>query len=1307
NMPMAIRLTGHLDHTALQAALHDVIQRHETLRTRFSDGAEGPRQHVLDVSEATSGLFVVDTAEEELPTRLAEAARYGFDLATETPLRVTLFALSPTEHVLLLVLHHIAGDGWSMGPLSRDVGEAYAARVEGRTPGWTRLPVQYVDYTLWQHGLLGDEKDPDSLAGRQVQFWTEALEGIPEQLELPVDRPRPAVASYAGDALPLTISPELHGRIVALARQCGASVFMVLQAGLAVLLKRLGAGSDIPLGSPIAGRMDEALDDLVGFFVNTLVLRTDVSGDPTFRELLARVRETDLAAYAHQDVPFEHLVEVLNPTRSLSHHPLFQVMLAFQSAKTGELSLPGITAHSTPVGTGTSRFDLLFSIDERISGTGTPSGLEGFVEYSTDLFDRGTVESLVERLVRVLEQVVAEPDKRVAAVDLLSADERDRLVVQRNDTHRDVAVPGVLSEGFEAQVRATPDAPALVFDTTELSYRELNERANRLARLLIARGAGPEQLVALAVPRSAELIVAFLAVLKTGAAYLPLDLDYPAERLAFMVEDAGPVLMVSTEDVASGLPDGVTRVLLDDPAVTGELAQLPAADVDPGERRGIVLPQSPAYVIYTSGSTGTPKGVVMTVGALANLIAWHMTSIGGEPGASVAQFTAISFDVSAQEILETLGSGKRLVVPDADVRRDATRFVHWLEEHRIQELYAPTVMVEAVCQAALEQDRTLPDLRHIGQGGEALRLTPAVRDFVTARPGRRLHNHYGPSETHLVTAHTVPEDVARWGATAPIGGPIWNTQAYVLDDGLTPVPTGVTGELYLAGTALARGYWDRPGLTAERFVANPFGGPGERMYRTGDLVRWNTDGELEYLGRADSQVKVRGMRVELGEIETVLAGHPDVSQAAVALRTDGPGEGRLVGYVVPVPGREVDVPALRTYLAGITYLSGALPEHMVPSAVVVLDAMPLTPSGKVDRRALPAPVLDIASSGRGPRTPQEEILCGVFAEVLGLPRVGIDSSFFDLGGHSLLATRLINRVHDLLGVELSIRSVFEAPTVAGLAARLGVDTSEGALDVLLPLRANGTRAPLFCIHPGGGLSWCYAGLLQHLGPDRPIYGLQARGLAEATPLPATIEEMADDYLEQIRAVQPEGPYHLLGWSFGGMVAHVIATRLQDKGETVGLLAMLDAYPIVPEQDHGGDGGLERELLADLLHFVGIDPGADAGNGLDRAATLDILRRQGSALASLDERSTAALMDIFINNNKLLRGFDPVRFRGDLLHFTATAGRDDKAPTARSWRPHIEGRIEDHPIACEHRNMVQPGPLAEIAKVVADKLGTTD
>ncbi|MGW3210571.1 non-ribosomal peptide synthetase, partial [Streptomyces sp. NPDC001135] len=813
NIPLAMRLSGTLDRAALRLALTDVVERHESLRTVFPEVDGVPQQKVLGVAEAGVGLSVVPTTEDELQAKLADAAAEGFDLASDLPLRVTLFVLSPTEHVLLLVLNHIAADGWSFAPLSRDVGEAYAARVEGRTPGWTELPVQYVDYTLWQQELLGDEKDPDSLVSSQLRYWAEALEGIPEQLELPVDRPRAAVASYAGDALPLTISPELHGRVVALARQCGASVFMVLQAGLAVLLKRLGAGSDIPLGSPIAGRMDEALDDLVGFFVNTLVLRTDVSGDPTFRELLARVRETDLAAYAHQDVPFEHLVEALNPTRSLSHHPLFQVMLALQNTPQGAFALPGLDSRIEPVGTGTSRFDLFFNLRERTSGTGTPSGLEGFVEFSTDLFDRGTIESLVERLVRVLEQVVTEPDLRIGAVNVLSAAERDQLLLQWNDTSRDTVVPGVLSDAFEAQVRATPDAPAVVFGTTELSYAELNEQANRLARLLINHGAGPGQLVALAVPRSAEMIVAVLAVLKSGAAYLPLDVEYPAERLAFMVRDAGPVLMVSTEEVASGLPDGVARVLLDDPAVTGELAQLPAADVDPGERHGVLLPQSPAYVIYTSGSTGTPKGVVVAQESVADLLSWAVTTFDQDQLSKVLAATSLSFDVSVFEIFTPLVSGGSLeVVQDVLALLGRTWTGSLISA-------VPSALAQVIGQSNLTVQATTVVL-----AGEAL-SAQAVTDIRTALPDCRIANIYGPTEaTVYATAwFTHNNDTT---VTPPIGHPIANTQAYVLDTELTPVPVGVAGELYLAGTGLARGYLNRPGLTAERFVANPFGGPG-------------------------------------------------------------------------------------------------------------------------------------------------------------------------------------------------------------------------------------------------------------------------------------------------------------------------------------------------------------------------------------------------------------------------------------------------------------------------------------------------
>ncbi|MEU9118154.1 amino acid adenylation domain-containing protein, partial [Streptomyces sp. NPDC048483] len=780
-----------------------------------------------------------------------------------------------------------------------------------------------------------------------------------------------------------------------------------------------------------AGRTDEALDDLVGFFVNTLVLRTDTSGDPSFRELVERVRDTDLAAYAHQEVPFERLVEVLNPTRSLSRHPLFQVMLALQNTPESVVDLHGLRAEPQPLETTTSRFDLMVSLREQQDEDGAPAGLRGVVEYSTELFDRATVQALLVRLERLLTAATAAPDAPIGSAEILSADERTTVLTTWNATdrpRRTATLPALVEE----HARRTPNAPAVVFDGTELSYRELGRRANRLARLLTARGAGPERTVALLLPRSAELIVALLAVLKTGAAYLPVDPEYPAERIAYMLSDAAPALVITTADVAPAA-DGAPCLLLDAEDTVRALADLSDADLADAERTAPLHPAHPAYVIYTSGSTGRPKGVAMPAGALVNLLTWHASALPADGSGRIAQFTAISFDVCAQEILSALTGGNCLVVPDDETRRNPGEFVRWLTDQWVSELYAPNLMVEAVCEAVVEQGRELPVLTDIAQAGEALVLSEQVRAAHRRNPRLRLHNHYGPTETHVVTAWTLPADVADWPETSSLGRPIDNTRAYVLDDGLRPVPAGVPGELYIAGAGLARGYLNRPGMTAERFVACPYGEPGARMYRTGDLVRWTADGALDYLGRVDHQVKLRGFRIELGEIESQLAAHEQVAQAAVVVREDRPGDKRLVAYAVPTGSADgVDAPALRRHV------EGAVPDYMVPAAFVVLDALPLTPNGKLDRSALPEPDLGaLAGGGRGPRTPQEEILCGLFAEVLGLPQVGVDDGFFDLGGHSLLATRLVSRIRSALGVELSIRSLFEQPTVAGLVRELG------------------------------------------------------------------------------------------------------------------------------------------------------------------------------------------------------------------------------------------------------------------------------
>ncbi len=1034
NIPLALHLSGMLDHQAIGAALGDVIARHESLRTIFPQIDGTPCQLVLDIDEAGPRLEVTETSQAELPGVVAEAARYGFDLAAEPPVRAELFVLAPDEHVLLVVVHHIAADGASMGPLYRDLAAAYGARCRGETPAWQPLPVHYADYTLWQHQLLGDHTDPHSLFATQIAYWTQALAGLPEQLELPTNRPRPAIASYRGGQVPLRLDPALHRGLVGLARRNGASVFMVLQAGLAALLSRLGAGHDIPVGCPIAGRTDQVLDDLVGFFVNTLVLRTDTSGHPTFRQLLARVRETALTAYTHQDVPFEYLVEILNPTRSLAHHPLFQVLLVVDNASEGGYQLPGLVTTPVPADTGVAKFDLSFGLREQRGPDGSPEGIDGSVEYACDLFDAGTVETIVTRWVRLLAAAVADPDQPISRIDILSAHERAQLLAGGNDTVAPIPQT-CLPLLFAAQAQATPQAVAIISGDATMTYAELNASANQLAHALIDRGVGPERIVALALPRSAELIVAILAVLKAGAAYLPLDPDYPAERLTFMLDDAQPVLLLASAQTAAGVPERAATPLLviDDPHTAGLLGKYPDTDPADAGRIGRLLPQHPAYVIYTSGSTGRPKGVLITHHNVVRLFAATQDRFGFDAEDVWTLFHSYAFDFSVWEIWGPLLHGGRVVVVPHDVSRAPQQFLHLLARQGVTVLNQTPSAFYQLMQA--DQDNpTLGKslaLRTVIFGGEALeptRLGGWYRQHPDQAPS--LVNMYGITETTVhVTYHLLDRHRAATETTSVIGTGIPDLRTYVLDAGVQLVPPRVTGELYVAGAGLARGYLRRPGLTAQRFVADPYGPPGARMYRTGDLVRWRPDGDLEFAGRSDDQVKIRGFRIEPGEVETVLAAHPGVRQAVVIAREDQPGDKRLIAYTVAAGGAPRP-DALREYLRQ------RLPHYLVPAAVVVLAELPLTPNGKLDRNALPAPGLGVQACGRVARTPQEQLLGELFADVLGLAQAGADDDFFDLGGHSLLATRLIARIRATFGVELPLRALFETPTVAGVAAQL-------------------------------------------------------------------------------------------------------------------------------------------------------------------------------------------------------------------------------------------------------------------------------
>jgi pristinamycin I synthase-3/4 len=1290
-LPTATRVRGELDRAAFVLAIGDLVARHEVLRTVLPEVDGVPHQVVLDDVRAHDYVRFADTTEDDLPAAMRAAVAQRFDLTTECPVRVHVFRTAPAVHVVLFALHHIATDGWSMGPLTADLATAYDARRRGDAPDWAPLPVQYADYSLWQRDLLGDLDDPGSIAAGQVGYWRQALAGLPDELDLPVDRPRSEAPAYDGDGVDFTIDARLHDALAGLADTTGTSLFMVLNAALAVTLSRAGAGHDIPVGTPIAGRVDHALDDLVGFFVNTLVLRTDVSGDPSFLTVLGRVRETALAAYANQDLPFERLVEIVNPARATTRNPLFQVMLVLQSGDTPGVRLSGLDCAEEPVGASTTSFDLIVSMTER-SAEGRRAGIDLSIGFRTSLFDTATIRNLGGWFLRVLDGAVADPAVPVARLDLLGPAGRDVVLRDWNDTARQDA-PDDLVGLFEAQVARTPDAPAVSLDGDLLSYAELNERANRLAWLLIGRKIGPEDLVALAIPRSIELIVAVIAVLKSGAAYLPVDLDVPASRLELLLREADPAAFLTTE--AFAVPVGrLDRVVRTDAAGTAvELAGLPVTNPADQDRTAPRSPANPAYVLYTSGSTGRPKGVVIPVAGVANVAQWMPPGYVFRPGDRVLHKTPMTFDGSVWEIFATLVAGAQLVLARHDGQRDPAYLVELIEREAVTIAdFVPSMLAEVCHEPGLAG---CTSLRFVSCGGEA--LSGELIDEVQRILPVPVLNIYGPTEVSVqVSAWVTGPDRTSTGRPVPIGRPGWNTRMYVLDANLRPVPPGVVGELYLAGVQLARGYLNRPAATATGFLPDPFGGPGERMYRTGDLARWRHDGQLVFAGRADQQIKVRGIRLEPGEVETALRTHPDVTEAVVAL-SGGGAAARLVGYVAS-GNSDLSAAALRTHALA------TLPEHAVPDAFVVLGTLPKLVSGKVDRRALPAPRIRGTDRHEVLGAPLEEALRQLFADVLGVADVGVTDNFFEFGGQSLLANQLATRVRGALGIQLDLASVFAAPTVRGLAARLRSGDRTNPFDVLLPLRATGHKAPLFCVHPVAGISWSYSRLLRHIDHDRPVIGVQARGITQPSYRPDTPEALIADYVAEIRRRQPSGPYHLLGWSTGGVIAHAMATQLHAQGEKVATLALLDAYPARPDAPWTTDS--EPELLRDLL--LGIDPAGASTLPAEptRDEAIERLRTGWAGRLNIDDPRIADLVDTAVHTGRLITDLFPRPYPGELMVFTAVQGRGADDPTPADWRPFAAGVVE-HPVDATHDTMLRGDAVAQIGQVLAATLEGLD
>jgi amino acid adenylation domain-containing protein len=1014
NIPQAMRLRGPVNVTAMEMAVNAIVARHESLRTRFIDVSGTPEQIV------ENSLRIAITVEQrrglEEPSRLktiAEAARKEagepFDLSRGPLLRVKLLELDDQDHLLLITLHHIVSDGWSSSIFSREFTLLYEAFCEHRENPLAPLPVQYADFTLWQRSHLEGGALTSGL-----EYWKNELAGIPARLELPSDRPRPPVQTFAAGLGTAHLSPDKLAALAPLLQSSHATLYMALLASFAVLLERYTGQQDIVVGTPIANRLDAQLEDLIGFFVNSLVMRVRVNPALTFRELLGQVKQTTLDAYDHQDVPFERIVGELSPERSLNASPLFQVVFAMQNAPSRPQSLKGLRLEPVAVEEMHARFDL------DVNAVESEAGLDIYWLYNRDLFDAWRIEQMARHHLELIENVLRNPDLPLRRFDILSRTDSRQLLDEFNPAPRDLRATTVV-QLFEEQVERSPGAVALVHGEERLSYRSLNARANRLANHLIVLGAGPEAFIGICLERSIEMVVALLAVLKTGAAYIPLDPAYPEARLEYMVADAAPLLVLSATAVRGRLPRTAPILQLDAADTMRAVYEAPDRNPLDRERTSPLLPRHPAYMIYTSGSTGKPKGVVVEHRSIVTFAAWAGSIYTAEEWSGVLAATSICFDLSVFELLLTPVHGGTVILAASALElphlaaRDQVRLVN---------------TVPSAAQTLLEL-RVLPaGVRTVNLCGEILR-SPLVQGLYGFEHIERVYNLYGPTED---TTYSTISLCSRGSMEDPdIGIPLWNSRAYVLDSQLQLSPIGVEGDLYLAGDGIARGYWRRAERTAERFVADPHGISGERMYRTGDRACWRVDGKLEFMGRVDHQVKIRGFRVELGEIEAVLQGQPGVAQQAVLAREDGPGGKYLVAYIVPEKGFDPDITALRRALVE------HLPDYMIPSAFEFLSALPRTPNGKLDRGALPSPHRRAAAPNPAdavPASDMEQVVASVWRQVLGMEHIGLDENFFDLGGDSLLLIKLLSQLREKVSPNIATIDLFRYPKIRLLAAFL-------------------------------------------------------------------------------------------------------------------------------------------------------------------------------------------------------------------------------------------------------------------------------
>jgi amino acid adenylation domain-containing protein len=1162
NAPGAFHLEGPLDLELLQRSFEALVERHEILRTTYVVIDGQPMQRIEQ--EQAVALNVVDLRDLPRDEREAESQRilkdesvFAFDLVNGPVMRATVIRMSSTENVLMLNLHHIATDGYSRTALFRDLSAFYDAFAQDRQPSLPHLPVQYADYAVWQRAWL-----KTGVADAQLDHWRRRLAGAPSRLELPTDYPRPPVRSYLGDHMSMMLDTATREGLRAAARSCDATLFVATLALFCTLLARYSSQDDVVIGTPFAGRNRTELDSMVGYFINPLALRVDLSGDPTFGELLVRTRETTLEAFQNADVPYEAIVRATNPQRDLSQTPVFQAMIVYHNPAWQDdrprFEPEGIRCTEISHEKGWSKFDVLLGVSERKNGMNTTW------EYSTELFKPATVQRMTEHFRTLAESAANGAGLRLSSLTMLSESERAKLLVSWNGAGPQPArSETTVKDLFEAQVARTPDAEAVVFGDERLTFSQLNRHANRIASLLCSRGVGPGTRVGLLMQKSTDLVAAALAAWKAGASYVPLDPLYPEDRLAFMLADAAPDVLLTHTALAGSLPETDAGVIeLDAPRVLDA-----TQDGDPPTRAS---GDDLAYVIYTSGSTGQPKGVMITNRSLASVYFAYEREYGLRDLRAHLQMASPSFDVFTGDIIRSLPAGAKLVLCPREIVIDPAQ-VHALI---VREGVDAAELVPATAALLFEhverEGKSLEGLKFLAIGGEPWRNDKYLQFKRLLDPRARLVNSYGLTEATMDSTYFEPDADAQLasGRFVPIGRPLPNTSVYVLDVNLEPQPVGIPGELCIGGAGVAHGYLNRPQLTAERFVPDPFAQePGVRMYRTGDLARWLADGTLEFIGRSDRQLKIRGFRIEPGEIEAAIEQHPRIRAAAVTDRQDEAGTPRLVAYLVGDDRGELPgPPELRAFIGE------RLPAYMLPSAWVSLDELPTTPNGKVDLSALPDPLFERETQAGelvAARTDSERELVEIWREMLDVQQIGTSDDFFALGGHSLLAVRLFARIEDRLGVRLPLATLFQSATIAELASvidRQRESTQAIPWASVVPMRsqenqpAPGDRPPFFFVDDVRGWLIGYQTLVDGLPDDVPVYGLQAPGVDASSPPIAAIEELAAYYIERMRAFQPHGPYYFGGFCFSGVVAYEMARQLTEQGLQVGMVALIDALP---------------------------------------------------------------------------------------------------------------------------------------------------